>query len=319
MAYLGNDLQVAFPSYRTIDDISSQFNGSLKTFALKVSGTTPIPFPVNPQQCLISVNNVIQKPDSTGASGFTLTGSNIVFATAPTSGWSFFGTVLAGADYVNVGTNFPSGSAAAPSVTFDQNTNTGLYLGSTNFLGIATNGVQQLTIDSSGNVVITGTVSSAAGTVTSPGNKVGTGTTYAPGIYSPGSDQWAVSTSGTEQFRITGDGVIAYNCAAPSAVNVTATLTTAQVKGDLITSTTAAAVSMTLPLGADLDTAFNNSYINMTFEFSIINTGATNAVTVVANTGHTIVGSATVAASNSGRFATRRTASGTWVTYRLAS
>jgi hypothetical protein len=174
-------------------------------------------------------------------------------------------------------------------------------------------------IDSSGNVVITGTVSSAAGTVTSPGNKVGTGTTYAPGIYSPGSDQWAVSTSGTEQFRITGDGVIAYNCAAPSAVNVTATLTTAQVKGDLITSTTAAAVSMTLPLGADLDTAFNNSYINMTFEFSIINTGATNAVTVVANTGHTIVGSATVAASNSGRFATRRTASGTWVTYRLAS
>ena len=154
MAYLGNNLQVAFPSYRIIDDISSQFNGVLKTFALKVQGFAPEPFPINPQQCLISVNNIVQKPDSTGASGFTLTGTNIVFATAPTNGWSFFGTILAGADYVNVGANFPSGSATVPSVTFDQSTGTGLFLASTNVLGIATSGVQRLTVDSSGRLGI---------------------------------------------------------------------------------------------------------------------------------------------------------------------
>ena len=154
MSYIGNNLQVAYPSYLIIDDISSQFNGVLKTFALRVAGSTPVPFPINPQQCLLSVNNIVQKPDSTGASGFTLTGSNIVFATAPTAGWSFFGTVLAGADYVNVGANFPSGTAAVPSVTFDESTGTGLFLASSNVLGIATSGVQQLTVDSSGRVGI---------------------------------------------------------------------------------------------------------------------------------------------------------------------
>jgi hypothetical protein len=154
MSYIGNNLQVAYPSYLIIDDVSSGFNGVLKTFALRVAGSTPVPFPINPQQCLISVNNVVQKPDSTGVSGFTLTGSNIVFATAPTAGWSFFGTILAGADYVNVGANFPSGTAAIPSVTFDQSTGTGLFLASSNVLGITTSGVQRLVVNSSGFVGI---------------------------------------------------------------------------------------------------------------------------------------------------------------------
>jgi hypothetical protein len=221
MAYLGNNLQVAYPSYRVIDDISSQFNGSLKTFALKVGGSTPIPFPINPQQCLISVNNIVQKPDSTGVSGFTLTGSNIVFVTAPTSGWSFFGTVLAGADYVNAGANFPSGTAAVPGITFDQSTGTGLFLASANVLGIATNGVQQLTVDSNGNLSVANVISSAAGTATNPGLKVGTGTTYAPGIYSPGTDQLAISSSGQGRLYISSSGLIGVNQSSPgSALDV---------------------------------------------------------------------------------------------------
>ncbi|NBR24565.1 MAG: hypothetical protein EBU08_12500, partial [Micrococcales bacterium] len=162
MAYIGNNLQVAFPSYRIIDDISGSFNGSLKTFALKVSGAAPVPFPINPQQCLISVNGVVQKPDPTGASGFNLSGTNIVFATAPTGGWAFFGIILAGADYVNVGANFPSGTAAAPSITFDSNTTTGVYLASSNVLGFATGGTQRITIDSNGNFNLSGSGSAAS-------------------------------------------------------------------------------------------------------------------------------------------------------------
>jgi hypothetical protein len=205
MAYLGNNLQVAYPSYRTIDDISSQFNGVLKTFALQIGGVAAVPFPINPQQCLISVNGVIQKPDSTGTTGFTLTGTNIVFASAPSAGWAFFGTVLAGADYVNVGANFPSGTAAVPSVTFDQSTSTGLYLVSSNVLGIATSGVQQLTVDSSGNVGITGSVSSAAGTAAAPAYRF-TGDTNT-GLYSPGADQVGITTGGTVRLTTTTTGI----------------------------------------------------------------------------------------------------------------
>jgi hypothetical protein len=215
MAYLGNDLQVAYPSYLVIDDISSQFNGSLKTFALRVAGSVPVPFPINPQQCLISVNNIVQKPDSTGTSGFTLTGSNIVFAAAPTAGWSFFGTVLAGADYVNVGANFPSGTAAVPSVTFDQSTGTGLFLVSSNVLGIATSGIQQLTVDSSGNVNVGGVVSSARGTVAAPAYRFTDDSNT--GIYSPGADTLAFVEGGVEAMRIDSSGRVGIGTTTPGA------------------------------------------------------------------------------------------------------
>ena len=220
MAYLGNNLQVAYPSYRVIDDISSQFNGSLKTFALKVGGSTPIPFPINPQQCLISVNNIVQKPDSTGASGFTLTGSNIVFVNAPTSGWSFFGTVLAGADYVNLGANFPSGTAAVPSITFDESTGTGLFLASSNVLGIATSGVQQLTVDSSGNVSVTGALSTT-GTNTAASFIPTSSTVPTNGVYLPAANSVAISTGGSGRLFISSAGLIGVNQSSPgSALDV---------------------------------------------------------------------------------------------------
>jgi hypothetical protein len=85
VAYLGNDLQVAFPTYRNIDDISGSFNGVTTSFPLTVGGVAPIPAPLNSQQCLISVNGVVQRPDDSGAEGFLLSGGNIVFASAPIS------------------------------------------------------------------------------------------------------------------------------------------------------------------------------------------------------------------------------------------
>jgi hypothetical protein len=102
----------------------------------------------------------------------------------------------------------------------------------------------------------------------------------------------------------------------PDAVNATATLTAANLLKGLITSTTAAAVTGTLPTGALLDAA-SKFAIDESFEWSVINTGATNAFTVAAGTNHTIVGSATVALSSSGTFRTRKTAAGTFVTYRV--
>jgi hypothetical protein len=84
----------------------------------------------------------------------------------------------------------------------------------------------------------------------------------------------------------------------------------------IVTSTTAAAVTGTLPTGAVLD-ASSSFQIGDSFDWKVINTGATNAFTVAAATGHTIVGSATVALSTSARFRTAKTAAATFVTYRI--
>lgn len=154
MAYLGNNLQTAFPSYRNVDDISASFDGSTKTFPLTIGNAAPVPFPINPQQCLISVNGVVQKPDPTGVAGFNLVGSNIVFASAPGVGQSFFGTILAGADYVNIGAKFPDGGENAPSVTFENALTTGLYLAGANQLGIASNGVRRVVFDANGRDIV---------------------------------------------------------------------------------------------------------------------------------------------------------------------
>ena len=141
MAYIGNNLQVANENYRLIDDISGSFDGVTTTFALQVNGATPVPFPTNPQQCLISVNGVIQEPDPTGATGFNLVGTNIVFSSAPTGGYAFFGVILAGADYVTVGSTFPDGSVGAPSITFRDDLDTGFYRSGSGTLGYSSNGV----------------------------------------------------------------------------------------------------------------------------------------------------------------------------------
>lgn len=103
----------------------------------------------------------------------------------------------------------------------------------------------------------------------------------------------------------------------PSAVNATATLTVANLIGQIITSTTAAAVSGTLPTGALMDAAADFA-IGDVLDWSVVNTGATNAFTVVAAaSGHTVIGNMAVAASSSGSFRTLKTAASTFVTYRV--
>jgi hypothetical protein len=137
--YIGQDLQVAYPSYKNIDDVSGSFNGSTTSFALLVNGVAPVPLPLNSQQCLISVGGVIQRPDDTGTEGFRLSGGNIVFSSAPNTGEDFFGVILAGADYVNAGGTYPDGSAAVPSITFSDDTDTGFYRASSGVIGVTSN------------------------------------------------------------------------------------------------------------------------------------------------------------------------------------
>lgn len=104
--------------------------------------------------------------------------------------------------------------------------------------------------------------------------------------------------------------------ADPVAVNVTGAISAAAIFGGLVTSTTAAAVAGTLPTGAVMDAA-SNLAIGDSFDWSVIATGA-NAFTVTAAASHTIVGTAVVATVTSGLFRTRKTAAGTFITYRLS-
>ena len=144
MPYLGNDLR-SNEDYKTIDDISSSFNGSATSFALQVGGSAPVPFPKFESQCIISVGGVIQEPDPTGTTGFKFTGTNIVFSSAPASGESFFGVILAGADYLNAGGTFPDGTAAVPSITFSSDTDTGIFKSGNGLVSISSNGTKVAT------------------------------------------------------------------------------------------------------------------------------------------------------------------------------
>tara|TARA_A100001234_G_scaffold202766_1_gene196460 strand:- start:270 stop:953 length:684 start_codon:yes stop_codon:yes gene_type:complete len=144
MPYIGNNLR-SNNAYKTVDDVSSSFNGSLTTFALTVGGSAPVPFPKYETQLIISVGGVVQEPGT----GFTLSGTNIVFGSAPASGESFFGVILAAADYLNAGGTFPDGTNTVPSITFSDDTDTGIFRSGSGLVSIAANGVKVATFPTS--------------------------------------------------------------------------------------------------------------------------------------------------------------------------
>jgi len=62
------------------------------------------------------------------------------------------------------------------------------------------------TLAVTGAITGSSTITSAAGTATGTGIQVGTGTTYKPGIYSPGADQVAIATGGTSRIVVDASG-----------------------------------------------------------------------------------------------------------------
>jgi len=86
MAYLGRALTSG--NYLKLDDISSQFNGSLTTFNLTSGGQAF--YPGSPYSILVSLAGVIQEPES----AYTINENQITFATAPAALDDFFCIVL---------------------------------------------------------------------------------------------------------------------------------------------------------------------------------------------------------------------------------
>ena len=97
---------------REIDDISSGFNGSTTAFTLQVSSVNVEP--ANVQQLIISVGGVMQN----AGDDYTVSGSTLTFTTAPSSGLTFFGTLLGTALSLNT---VADGSVSPASLTTTSN------------------------------------------------------------------------------------------------------------------------------------------------------------------------------------------------------
>jgi hypothetical protein len=107
---------------------------------------------------------------------------------------------------------------------------------------------------------------------------------------------------------------------AASAVNATASLNASTILLGIITSTTAASVTLTLPTGANFENIINTYLtpppVNTAWDFNVINTGP-NILTLATATGWTLTGQMTVSASTSARFRARKSATNTFTLYRV--
>ena len=75
-------------AFRILDDISGSFNGSTTSFALTV-GSAALTVGL-PEKLLIAVDGVIQED----CTAYTISGSNIVFGSAPQDSATFWGVEL---------------------------------------------------------------------------------------------------------------------------------------------------------------------------------------------------------------------------------
>lgn len=280
MAYIGNNLKVAYSNYERIDDISASFNGVTTSFTLLVRGAAPSVLPVNSQQCLISVGGAVQKPDDTGAEGFRLSGGNIIFSSAPVAGETFFGVILAGANYVNVGGSFVDGSVTTPSLTFTADTDTGIYRDGSGGIAFTSNGVKIGTLPSgpgTANQVLT-TNGAGALSWTTPTAGV---TTSANNAFT-GANTFTNTTGQIFRQAATQDGVLLRGRAGgTSSFNV-----------EIVPTTLSASQTLTLPnaSGTVVLTGANNAFTGANTFYNA--TGQTFGTATTTNDGVIIAGRA---------------------------
>ena len=96
MPYVGRELTRG--SYLKLDTIADQFNGSKTTFDLQSGGSAF--YPGSSTSILVSIGGTVQEP----VTQYGVDRSQIIFATPPSNGQSFFAVALG----VALGTGVPS-------------------------------------------------------------------------------------------------------------------------------------------------------------------------------------------------------------------
>jgi hypothetical protein len=134
-------------------------------------------------------------------------------------------------------------------------------------------------------------------------------------------DSIAVAITGGTLTNVTSSGYSIQPAVTAITTAGSTTLTVEQIQTLIATVTQTAAVTLVLPTGTLTDAGVLNglSAVGTALRWTVINLGsASGAVTMSGGTGHTYVGNATVAIATSARFKTVKTATNTFVTYRIA-
>ena len=263
---------------KVLDDISGSFTGIAFTFALTSSSTSISP--PNAQSLIINLGGVIQD----ASDDYIVSGSNIIFSTAPNNGLSFSGVSLGPAIPV---TTIPSGTTTGGSFTVaGLLSTTNLYVsGISTFVGLATH---TGTIFGS-NLSLTGiaTASSFVGALTgnatglsgTPNITVGTiaatslnasGVVTATSFVGSGANLTGISSVSfaTTSFGLSGTpnitvGNIVGTAATLTTLNGTSGLvsvgTTIKVKGFVETQSTVSIAGTILTLDASQGTIFTHT------------------------------------------------------------
>jgi microcystin-dependent protein len=210
---------------KTLDDISSGFNGIGKTFSLTSGGAAVIP--INTSQLVINLGGIVQDPSD----DYITNGSNIIFSESPETGLSFSGISLGPAVPL---TDLPAGSIAPDKLTvggpwWQSNYNVGIgttlptsalnVIGDTNISGVITANTFKGQINS-GFATITSAVVGSAVTINNAG-------IVAVGVIT--ANTFVGNINGNVSGNVTGDVVgNIYSTGISTITNLTTTSITSQ-------------------------------------------------------------------------------------------
>lgn len=168
------------------------------------------------------------------------------------------------------------------------------------------------------------TASTGAGTTSTGAINITTGNASAGGS---GNIVLTAGTASTVVGHVIARSLLVQPQGAPAAKTTSTTLTAAELLTGIITVNQGggATSSLTLPTGTAIDAAVSMA-VGDSFEFSVINisTVAAEDADILVNTDVTIVGSAAIQSNDaitsksSGRFRARKTATNTFIVYRLS-
>lgn len=175
MPYIGNTPALDYISY------------AVQNFTVGTTTTYTLDYSVaNENDIRLVINNVIQRPGASYA--YSATGTTLTLTSATLSTDTMYAVFIGRAVQTvtppaNINIQLADGTAAAPSLNFANDTNTGIFRPTTDTIALTEGGVEGMRLNASGNVQFSGNIGLGGTTPTTSG----TGITF-PGTQSASTD-----------------------------------------------------------------------------------------------------------------------------------